>query len=41
VLYFIDRYIEEKEFGTFLKIVVFILGLAPASRNLARLLIGV
>ena len=41
VLYFIDRYMEDKEFGNFLKLVVLILGLAPASRNLARLMVGV
>jgi uncharacterized membrane protein len=41
VLYFIDRYMEDDEFKGMLKLVVFILGLAPASRNLARLMVGV
>ena len=41
VLYFIDKYIEEKELSRFLKLAVLILGLAPASRNLARLMVGV
>lgn len=41
VLYFIDKHIEDNEFGNFLKLAVFIMGLAPASRNLARLIVGV
>jgi len=41
VLYFIDKYMEDDEFKGMLKLVVFILGLAPASRNLARLMVGV
>jgi len=41
VLYFIDRHVQDKDFGSFLKLAVFILGLAPASRNLARLMAGV
>ncbi|MBN2330813.1 MAG: DUF63 family protein [Candidatus Aenigmarchaeota archaeon] len=41
VLYFLNKYIEDKDFRNFLLLVVLILGLAPASRNLARLLVGV
>jgi uncharacterized membrane protein len=41
VLYLIDRYVEEKEFNSFLKIVIFILGMAPAARNITRLMVGV
>ncbi len=41
VLYFMNKYIEDKDFRNFLLLVVLILGLAPASRNLARLLVGV
>jgi len=41
VIYFIDKYVEEKDFRNFLLIVVFILGMAPATRNLARLMVGV
>ncbi len=41
VLYFTNKYVEEKEFRNFLLLVILILGLAPATRNLARLLVGV
>jgi len=41
VLYLIDRYVEEKDFNSFLKIVIFILGMAPAARNITRLMVGV
>ncbi len=41
VLYFIDKYTEDKEMNRFLKLVVFILGIAPAARNLVRLMVGV
>ncbi len=41
VLYYIDRYTEDRELSRFLKFVVFILGAAPAARNLARLIAGV
>ena len=41
VLYFIDRYMEDKELSRFLKLAVFILGIAPAARNLVRLMVGV
>ena len=41
VLYFINKYVEDKEFRNFLLLVVMVLGLAPASRNLARLMVGV
>jgi uncharacterized membrane protein len=34
----VDRYGEKGEFNNFLKIVILILGLAPALRNLLRLL---
>jgi uncharacterized membrane protein len=43
-LWFIDRYMSSKkdrEMGRFLKLAVFILGAAPASRNLVRLIAGV
>ena len=41
VLYFINRHVEDKEFRNFMLLIVLILGLAPASRNLARLMVGV
>ena len=41
VLYFINKYVEDKEFRNFMLLIVLILGLAPASRNLARLMVGV
>jgi uncharacterized membrane protein len=42
VLYYIDRYTaEDRELSRFLKLVVFILGAAPAARNLVRLMAGV
>lgn len=41
VLYYIDRHIDEKEMANFLKLVVFVLGAAPATRNLVRLIVGV
>lgn len=41
VLYYIDRYTENRDMSNFLKLVILILGLAPAARNLARLLVGV
>ncbi|UCD03123.1 MAG: DUF63 family protein [Candidatus Aenigmatarchaeota archaeon] len=41
VLYYIDRYTEDRELSNFLKLVILILGLAPAARNLTRLLVGV
>jgi uncharacterized membrane protein len=43
-LWFIDRYMAKKsdrEMGRFLKLAVFILGAAPAARNLTRLIAGV
>jgi len=41
VLYYIDRYAEDRELSGFLKLVVFLLGAAPAARNLVRLMAGV
>jgi len=41
VLFYIDRYTEDKDMGNFLKLVVFVLGAAPATRNLIRLMVGV
>ena len=41
VLYIIDRYSEKGEFKNFLKIVIFILGLAPGLRDMLRLMAGV
>jgi uncharacterized membrane protein len=41
VLYVIDRYSEKGEFRNFLKIVIFILGLAPGLRDAIRLMVGV
>ena len=41
VLYIIDRYAEKGEFKNFLKIVIFILGLAPGLRDMIRLMAGV
>ncbi len=41
VLYFINKHVEDKEFRNFMLLIVLILGLAPASRNLARLMVGV
>jgi uncharacterized membrane protein len=40
-LYIIDKYAEDKEFRTFLKIVILILGLAPGLRDAIRLAAGV
>jgi uncharacterized membrane protein len=40
-LYIIDRYAEDGEFRTFLKIVILILGLAPGLRDMIRLGAGV
>jgi uncharacterized membrane protein len=37
-LWAIDKYADDREFNKFLKIVVFILGLAPGVRNLIRLI---
>ena len=37
-LWAIDRYAEDPQFAKFLKIVVFVLGLAPGFRNLVRLI---
>jgi uncharacterized membrane protein len=41
VLYIIDRYEKPGSFRSFLKIVIFILGLAPGLRDLLRLMAGV
>ncbi|MFH1236995.1 MAG: DUF63 family protein [Candidatus Aenigmatarchaeota archaeon] len=41
VLYIIDRHAEKGEFKNFLKIVIFILGLAPGLRDMIRLMAGV
>lgn len=41
VLYYIDRFSENKDLNRFLKLVVFVLGAAPATRNLVRLIVGV
>jgi uncharacterized membrane protein len=41
VLWLIDRYTEDRDFRNFLKIVVFILGVAPGLRDLLRLIAGV
>jgi uncharacterized membrane protein len=41
VLYFIDKYTEDRELTGFLKLVVLVLGVAPAARNLVRLMVGV
>jgi len=41
VLYIIDRYAEKGEFKNFMKIVIFILGLAPGLRDMIRLMAGV
>ena len=41
VLYYIDKYTEDRELSNFLKLVVLVLGLAPAARNLVRLIAGV
>lgn len=37
VLYIIDKHAEDKRFGNILKIVIFIMGLAPGLRNTIRL----
>ncbi len=41
VLYIIDTYSDNKQMTRFLKLAVFILGIAPAARNLVRLMVGV
>ncbi len=41
VLYYIDKYADDKKLSNFLKLAIFILGAAPATRNLVRLIVGV
>ncbi|MCK5023518.1 MAG: DUF63 family protein, partial [Candidatus Aenigmarchaeota archaeon] len=41
VLYAIDKYAEDGQFKTFLKIVILILGLAPGLRDMIRLMVAV
>jgi len=41
VLWIIDTYSDDRNFKNFLKIVVFILGVAPGLRDLIRLMVGV
>lgn len=40
VLYLLDRYVEEREMNLFMKMVIMVLGLAPATRNYLRIIIG-
>ncbi len=41
VLWYIDRFSDNKDINRFLKLAVFVLGAAPAARNLVRLMVGV
>lgn len=40
VLYLLDRYVEDREMNIFIKMVVMVLGLAPATRNFLRIIIA-
>jgi uncharacterized membrane protein len=40
VLYLLDRYVEEEEMNLFMKMIIMALGLAPATRNYLRIIIG-
>jgi uncharacterized membrane protein len=40
VLYLLDKYVEEDEMNVFMKMIIMVLGLAPATRNFLRIIIG-
>ena len=40
VLYLLDKYVEEEEMNIFMKMIIMVLGLAPATRNFLRIIIG-
>jgi len=40
VLYLLDRYVEDREMNVFIKMVVMVLGVAPATRNFLRIVIA-
>jgi uncharacterized membrane protein len=40
VLYLLDKYVEENEMNVFMKMIIMVLGLAPATRNFLRIIIG-
>ena len=40
VLYLLDKYVEEEEMNVFMKMIIMVLGLAPATRNFLRIIIG-
>jgi uncharacterized membrane protein len=40
VLYLLDKYVEDQEMNSFIKMVVMVLGLAPATRNFLRIVIA-
>lgn len=40
VLYLLDRYVEDAEMNIFIKMIVMVLGLAPATRNYLRIIIA-
>jgi len=41
IIYFLDRYVEDKNTRRFIKIVILIIGIGPGLRNLARMVMGV
>ena len=40
VLYLLDKYVEEEEMNLFMKMIIMVLGLAPATRNFLRIIIA-
>ncbi len=40
VLHLLDKYVEDEEMNVFMKIIIMVLGLAPAIRNFLRIVIG-
>jgi len=40
VLYLLDTYVDDEEMNVFVKMVIMVLGLAPATRNFLRIIVG-
>ena len=40
ILYLLDTYVEDENLNMFVKIVIMVLGLAPATRNSLRIIIA-